>query len=147
MKRNNDIIKIKPEIIKQLSEIDKYLKKNSEIDQKLIELLNVYVSQINGCAYCLNAHINNAKKLGVPDKKLYLISVWKETQIYSEEERVALNLARKVTDIGSFSALDREFKETSEFFSESGYVDLLLAITNINTWNRLMIGTGATVAN
>lgn len=78
---------------------------------------------------------------------MYLISVWKETQIYSEEERVALNLARKVTDIGSFSALDREFKETSEFFSESGYVDLLLAITNINTWNRLMIGTGATVAN
>ena len=119
--------------LKTLYGVGGYLKK-SPVEQKLLELVYFRVSQINGCAYCLDMHSKDLRAGGETEQRLYGISAWRETPYYSDRERAALAWAEAVTNC---HVPDAVYNETKAQFSDEELIDLTFAITTINTWNRL----------
>ena len=101
------------------------------------------VSQINGCAYCLHMHTQEARQLGETDTRLYLLDAWHESNLYSERERAALAWAEALTNIAVSRAPDDVYTATRRQFSEKELADLSIVIAMINAWNRLAIGARA----
>ena len=127
--------------IELMYEMEKLLKKNT-IDNKLQELIKIRVSQINGCAFCLNMHTTEARKRGIDQKKIYLLNAWEDTNIYSDAEKLALELAEHVTLISNHKVPDELYNRVRKKYSEKEYADLIFTIAQINTWNRISISMG-----
>jgi len=119
--------------MKALYGIGVYLKK-SPVERQLLELVFFRVSQINNCAYCLDMHYKDARSEGETEQRLYGLSSWRETSYYTERERAALEWAEAVTIC---KVPDAIYNEAKEQFNEQELIDLTLAITTINTWNRI----------
>lgn len=141
MKNRINYFKVAPEALEIIMELEKYVKKTS-IDRKLRELVKIRVSQINGCSYCLNMHTKEAKKLKVTDEQIDHLNAWKESNIYSEKEKVALELAENMTLISEKGVNDELYNRVRKHYDEKSYVDLVMIINQINTWNRLSISMG-----
>jgi AhpD family alkylhydroperoxidase len=109
------------------------------LDEKLIDLVKLRVSQINGCAYCIDMHWKDLRALGETEQRLYGLDAWEESPYYSERERAALQWAEAVTLITQGHVPDELFECVRQHFSEKELVDLTLAVTTINAWNRLSI--------
>ncbi|MBY5693756.1 carboxymuconolactone decarboxylase family protein [Rhizobium leguminosarum] len=109
-------------------------------DPKLLELVKVRVSQMNGCAHCLHMHRQDALKLGETDDRLLLLNAWRESQLFSTRERAALAWAEALTQIAKSHAPDDVYEEAHTNFSDDELVALSIGITMINAWNRLAIG-------
>ena len=107
------------------------------LDKSLIELIEIRASQINGCAFCLAYHLNNARKLPVPAAKLDLAAAWREAGIFSAREMAALAWTESMTRLGPESASDAEYAALRAEFSEEEAVYLTVTIGVINHWNRL----------
>ena len=120
---------------------------NSNIDHKLFELVKIRASQINGCAHCLEMHTKDAKELGETELRLNVLAAWKEAPIYTEREKAALAWCEELTNISITGASDSVYKEVEKNFSPTELVELTLAITVINAWNRLAVGFRADVGN
>lgn len=116
--------------------VENYLSKSS-LDHSLLELMRYRVSQINNCLYCLDMHFKEAKAAGETDLRLYSLSAWREASYYSDKERAVLNFAEKLTLIHTEMVTDEDYAELNSFFSKSQIADLTLAVSQINTWNRL----------
>lgn len=125
-------------IVDGLLKTEMYLHK-SGLDLKLLELIKYRVSQINGCAYCLDMHHKEAIALGENEQRLYSLSAWKECPYYSDKERAVLAYAEAVTNLHQHGITDELFEHLSQHFSKAQIADLTLAIANINSWNRLNI--------
>lgn len=119
--------------LKALYGIGGYLKK-SPVEINLLELIYFRVSQINSCAYCLDMHSKDARAKGETEQRLYGLSTWRETPYYTDRERAALGWAEAVTKC---HVPDEVYKEAKAQFSDEELIDLTLAITTINTWNRI----------
>lgn len=117
---------------------NKYLAK-STIEKPLQELVQMRVSQINGCAYCLDMHSKDLRAAGETEQRLYLLSVWHEAPFYTDRERAALAWAEAVTLITEGHVPDDVYEEAKKQFSEQELVDLTFAVATINTWNRLNV--------
>lgn len=113
-----------------------YLRK-SPLDHKLLELVKYRVSQLNGCAYCLDMHYKEAIRLGETPLRLYSLSAWEECPYYSDAERLALSYAEALTLTTNKGVEDDLFEKLLERFSREEVADLTLAIAQINAWNRL----------
>lgn len=111
-------------------------------DKVLYELLKIRVSQINGCAFCLDMHAKDLMKLGDYADHILLLSVWREAPLFTEKERVMLELAEAVTRISEQGVPLELYNKVREYFSEAELVDLVMAINTINNWNRIAITTG-----
>ncbi|MEK4056737.1 carboxymuconolactone decarboxylase family protein [Paenibacillus sp. FSL F4-0087] len=111
-------------------------------DKPLYELLKIRVSQINGCAFCLDMHAKDLLKLGDYADHILLLSVWREMPLFTEKERVMLELAEAVTLISEQGVPLELYEKVREHFSEAELVDLIMAINTINSWNRIAITTG-----
>lgn len=109
-------------------------------DPKLLTLVKVRVSQMNGCAYCLHMHRQEALKLGEAEDRLLLLDAWHESQLYTPRERAALAWAESLTRIAKTHAPDAVFEEARSVFSEDELLTLSIGIAMINAWNRLAIG-------
>jgi AhpD family alkylhydroperoxidase len=109
-------------------------------DPKLLELVKVRVSQINGCAHCLHMHRQDAVKQGETDDRLLLLNAWRESQLYTERERAALAWAEALTTIAIGHAPDAVYEEANAMFSDDELLALSIGIAMINAWNRLAIG-------
>ena len=109
------------------------------LENSLLELVKTRVSQINGCAYCLDMHTKDARAAGETEQRLYLLPAWRETTFYSERERAALAWAEAVTQLAGHEVPDELYDEVRRQFAEKGIVDLTLAIIAINGWNRLAV--------
>lgn len=133
--------KVPSGIFGAMGQAEEYLKGIS-IDYKLLELMRIRVSQINGCAYCVDMHYKEAMASGEDLQRLYSVSCWKEAPYYSEKERSVLNWAEKVTLISQGPEMDKAFEELQKHFSNDEIANLTLAISTINTWNRLVISFG-----
>lgn len=118
--------------MKPLFSLGSYLKKSPVAD--VLELVFFRVSQINGCAYCLDMHSKDARAKGETEQRLYGLSAWEETPYYSDRERAAFAWAEAVTKC---HIPDAVYKQAREQFPEEELVDLTMAVTTINTWNRL----------
>jgi len=120
---------------------------NSSLEQSLLELLYFRVSQINGCAFCLDIHSKNLRAKGETEQRLYLIDAWREAPFYSDKERSALAWAEALTLVKGRLVPDEIFTEAKKHFSESELVDLTMAIIAINGYNRINIAFGAEVGS
>ena len=102
-------------------------------------MIKLRVSQLNGCAFCLDMHWKDLKAEGENEQRMYSLDAWRETSFYTEEERAALAWAEAVTNVTEGHVPDEVYEETREHFSEPELADLTLAVVTINAWNRLSI--------
>ncbi|HVC11196.1 MAG TPA: carboxymuconolactone decarboxylase family protein [Burkholderiales bacterium] len=105
----------------------------------LLELVRMRVSQINGCAYCLDMHSKDARAQGETEQRLHVLPAWRETTLYDERERAALEWTEAVTQVSDGGVPDEVYERARRHFSEKQLVDLTLAVIAINGWNRLAI--------
>lgn len=112
----------------------------SHIDPKLLELIKMRASQINGCAYCLDMHSKDAIAIGENAQRLFALPAWRETPFFSPRERAALAWCESLTLISESGAPDDVYEALKGQFSETEIMELSLAIVAINSWNRLAIG-------
>lgn len=112
----------------------------SSLQAELVDLVYLRVSQINNCAFCLDMHTRDLLKKGVKVEKLALVQAWAEAgQLFDERERAALAWAESVTDIIKTGVPDEDYENARSVFSEKELVDLTLAISLMNTYNRMAI--------
>jgi AhpD family alkylhydroperoxidase len=109
------------------------------IDPILKAIVDVRVSQINGCAFCLDMHLREARDLGVSEQRLDCLAGWRELDSFTDRERAALEWAEALTDIARTHAPGHLFDRLKAVFSESEIVGLTVAICAINSWNRMLI--------
>jgi len=134
-----DWAKVSPDALKAMMAVQGFTDKSS-LDHKLIELVKIRSSQINGCAYCLDMHTKDAIAIGESEQRLHVVAAWREAPFYSEQERAALAWCESLTEISSKGAPENLFKELQEHFTDEQIVELTLAIIVINGWNRLAVG-------
>ena len=121
--------------------------KKGPLGTRLAELVFLRVSQINGCAHCLDMHTKDARAAGETEQRLYVLPAWRETCFYSDRERAALAWAEAVTQLTAQAVPDALYEEVLLHFDEKALVDLTLAIVAINGWNRLAIPFRAEVGS
>jgi AhpD family alkylhydroperoxidase len=109
------------------------------LEPKLMELVKMRASQINGCAYCLDMHSKDARAIGETEQRLYLLDAWRESPFYSDRERAALAWTEALTRISEDEVSDALYADVRKQFDEKELVELTLAIIAINAWNRLAI--------
>ena len=109
------------------------------VERKLLHLIKTRVSQINGCAYCVDMHTKDARAEGETEQRLYGLTAWRETPFYTPRERAALEWAETLTRIASSHVPDEFYARTREHFTEGELVGLTLAVIAINGWNRIAI--------
>jgi AhpD family alkylhydroperoxidase len=136
-----DYYNVVPEALKIMMEMERYTK-TTGIHRNLRELIKIRASQINGCAYCLNMHTADARKMGETEQRIYCISAWSECKFYTDAEKVALELTEYVTLIPTKRVPDELYQRVRKHFDERQYVDLILIINQINNWNRISISMG-----
>lgn len=112
----------------------------ASLDPSLIHLINVRVSQINGCVFCLRMHNEEARRDGEQQSRLDVLSAWREASEFSARERSALGWAEVLTDISHKPVSDQVYREISDNFTEAELVNLTAVILQINSWNRMAIG-------
>jgi AhpD family alkylhydroperoxidase len=137
-----DYRKIAPDGVSALSAVSAYNAKN--VDARLRALVELRVSQINGCAYCLNLHTQEARHAGEDQQRLDVLSAWRETTFFTAKEQAALAWAEAVTLLGAHGVAQDVFDALKSHFTEREIVDLTLVVVTMNAWNRLSIGFGAT---
>jgi AhpD family alkylhydroperoxidase len=138
MQKRLDYSKVAPGAVQAMYKLHKY-SEESGMEHSLLELVKTRVSQINGCAYCIDMHTKDARALGESEQRLYALSAWRETPFYTDRERAALGWAEAITLISESHASDEEFEAARAQFSEEELVKLTLAVIEINGWNRLAI--------
>ena len=111
------------------------------LEPRLLELVKIRASQINGCAFCLNMHARAARKLGESEERIYLLNAWRESPGYDRRERAALAWTEAVTVLHDGHVPDAVYAAVREQFAEKELVDLTFAVMTINAWNRLAIAT------
>jgi len=113
---------------------------SSGLEPSLLELVKLRASQLNGCAFCLDMHWKDARAIGESEERLYMLTAWRESSVYSERERAALAWTEELTLIAETGAPDDAYEEARTQFDEKEIADLSLAIAAINAWNRMAIG-------
>ena len=127
-----------PDTLKALMALETEVQ-GSGLEQSLIELVKTRASQINGCAFCINMHTQDARKHGETEQRLYLLDAWRESPVYTDRERAALAWTEAVTLIAKTHAPDDVYAEVRGHFSEAETVNLTMLIATINAWNRIAI--------
>jgi len=112
---------------------------DSGLEKELTELVKLRASQINGCAFCLQLHLNVARKLGLPSAKLDLVAVWREAGVFSDREMAALAWTEALTRDPVEGASDANYAALLRQFSQSEATFLTVAIGVINSWNRIAV--------
>src|SRR3954467_11034830 len=138
MKARMNYYQAAPDTIKALSALEAQVQA-SGLEKSLIELVKTRASQINGCAFCINMHTQDARKQGETEQRLYLLNAWRESPVYTDRERAALAWTEAVTLIAETHAPDNLYEAVRAQFSESETVNLTMLIGAINAWNRIAI--------
>jgi AhpD family alkylhydroperoxidase len=105
------------------------------------ELLKIRTSQINGCAFCLDMHTKDALKYGETPQRIFLLNAWRETNLFTAEEKVVLAIAEEITLIHDNGLTHATYKKALEYFTDAYIAHLIMAAVTINAWNRIAIST------
>jgi AhpD family alkylhydroperoxidase len=138
MKPRMNYYQAAPDTIKALVALEEQIQ-SSGLEKSLIELVKTRASQINGCAFCINMHTQDARKQGETEQRLYLLNAWHESPLYTDRERAALAWTEALTLIAETYAPDDLYEDVRAHFSEPETVNLTMLIGAINAWNRLAI--------
>ena len=127
-----------PKAIQPLRALNTYVR-SCGLEQSLIELVLLRVSQLNGCAYCLDMHSKDARAAGESEQRLYLLQAWREAPFYSEREKAALAWCEAVTQLDPRGVADDIYAQATAQFSEEELMNLHMAVILMNSWNRIAI--------
>ena len=138
MKPRLNAYQVAPDTMKALGALETHLQ-GSGLEKSLVELVKTRASQINGCAFCINMHTQDARKQGETEQRLYLLNAWRESPVYTDRERAALAWTEAVTLVAETHVPDEVYAEVRSQFSEEETVNLTMLVATINAWNRISI--------
>lgn len=139
MKRIN-VYEIERNTYKAMINMESYVK-NSQIPELLRELIKIRASQINGCAYCIDMHTRESLELGETERRIFALSAWKESPLFSDEERAVLQMTEEITLISKDGVSDDTYNKVVKFFGERVLAQIIFQIIMINSWNRVAVST------
>jgi AhpD family alkylhydroperoxidase len=140
MEQRVNIQHTQPEAWKALYNLAGILSKSS-LTPVQTHLIKVRVSQINSCAYCINMHTKEALKIGETQQRLFLLSAWRETTLFTEEEKAILLLIEEVTLIHQHGVSDATYQQAEKFFSPQIISEIIMSAILMNSWNRIAVST------
>lgn len=129
---------VAPGAMLPFQELNSYIKQCG-LSSDLIELIKIRVSQLNGCAYCLQLHTKEAREQGESEERIYLLSAWRESNLYTKREQAALEWAETLTFISDNHVTDHLYDKMRKLFEERELTDLTALIGLVNSWNRFAI--------
>lgn len=139
METRVNVLHTQPEAYKAMMGLEKYIASTS-LTSTHKELIKIRASQINGCAYCINMHTRDARKMGETEQRIYLLNAWRETTLYTEEEQAILAMTEEVTLIEKHLS-KATYNQAKKLFDEKYIAEIIMMITTINAWNRIAIAT------
>ena len=139
MTQRLDIYNASPCAIKAMMAMDKVIEKLF-LEPRLLDLIKIRASQINGCAFCIDMHTAAAREAGETEQRLHAVAAWREAAFFTKRERAALAWTESITRVSETHAPDEDYNAMADQFSEKEMLDITLAICTINSWNRLAIG-------
>lgn len=125
-----------PELVKKLVDFSTAIADSGHIEPGLAHLVEIRASQMNGCAFCLDMHVKEAKLHGERELRLHHVAIWRESPLFTPKERAALELTEALTQIAPTGISDELYARVHEQFSEKGLSTLTLCVMSINAWNR-----------
>ncbi|WP_281233709.1 carboxymuconolactone decarboxylase family protein [Flavobacterium gelatinilyticum] len=141
MQKRLNIKQAAPDALKAMIGLESYLSKIS-ISKTAKELIKIRASQINGCAYCINIHTQDAVKNGESNQRIFLLSAWREAgDIFTAEEKAVLAVTEEITLIHENGLTDETYSKALLYFSENQIADIITAVITINLWNRVVLST------
>lgn len=129
-----------PEGYKAMLGLEQYVE-GTTIDKKLRELIKIRASQVNSCAFCIDMHTKEARKLGETEQRIYALSAWRETPFFTDEERAVLALTESITLLAETHVPDEVYDELENYFNEKQIAEIIMQIVTINAWNRIGVST------
>ncbi|WP_199118579.1 carboxymuconolactone decarboxylase family protein [Pedobacter sp. ASV28] len=140
MEKRINIAETEPAGYKAMYALTNYLA-SSQLSKTHMELLKIRASQINGCAFCLDMHTKDALKNGETNQRIFLLNAWRETNLFTEEEKVILAITEEVTLIHQKGLTEETYLKAEKLFDKNYISQLIMAVVTINAWNRIAIST------
>lgn len=140
MEKRINIKDLEPDAYKAMIGLEQYIRK-SGLPPLLREMIKIRASQINGCAYCIDMHTEEALKLGENQRRIFALSAWKESPLFTEEERAVLQLTEEVTLISKEGVKSETYKNVLKFFNQNQLAQIIMQTIIINSWNRIAVST------
>lgn len=140
MQQRINIKELEPQAYKVLFDMEKYLSA-TDLSFSIRELIKIRASQINKCAFCLEMHTRDAREAGETEQRIYALSAWEESPLFSKEEKAVLAMVEEVTRISEQGVRDITFQNLQQYFSENQIAQIIITINQINFWNRIAVST------
>ncbi|MHC5310626.1 carboxymuconolactone decarboxylase family protein [Myroides sp. LJL116] len=140
MQQRINIAQLESSAYKAMYALENYLKQTalSEIQK---ELIKIRASQINGCAYCINMHTKDALKYGETTQRIFVLSAWRETNLFTDQEKVLLEMTEEITLISEQGLREVTYQKAKQHFEDNTIAQIIMAITIINMWNRIAVSS------
>lgn len=146
MSKRINISEIEPAGYKAVLGLESYLQ-NVALSPIQKELIKIRASQINACPFCLDMHTKDALKYGETAQRIFVLEGWRETHLFTEEEKVLLAMTEEITLISKKGLTDKTYENAKKFFNENQIAQIIIAIITINAWNRIAISTHLPIPN
>ncbi len=140
MEKRIDIGSLEPNAYKAMLGLEAYLSETT-LDAPIKELIKIRASQINGCAYCIHMHTEEARKLGESEQRIYALSAWKESPLFTDRERAVLSLTDEMTLIANDGLSHGSYEAARQALGDNGLAEAMMQIVAINAWNRWAVAT------
>jgi AhpD family alkylhydroperoxidase len=146
MNKRIQIAETEPAAYKAMYALENYLRE-SQLSKTHKELLKMRASQINGCAYCIDMHTKDALKNGETNQRIFLLNAWRETDLFTEEEKIVLAITEEVTLIHQLGLSEETYQKAVALFGKNYLSQLIMAVVTINAWNRIAVSTQLEIPN
>lgn len=140
MKKRINVNTLEPDAYQSMLGLEKYLS-STDLDASLKELIKIRASQINGCAYCIQMHTKQARTQGETEQRIYALSVWEESPLFSDKERAVIALTEEITCISVQGLTKDTYENALEHLGEHKLAQSIMQIVVINAWNRIAVST------
>jgi len=140
MQSRINISQLEPKSLKAMMGLENYLKE-TDVEPVLRQLIKIRASILNNCAYCIQMHAEESKKMGETEQRLYALSAWEESPLFSEKERVVLKLTDEMTLISLQGVSEATYTESLAKLGEQFLAQCIMQIVTINIWNRIAVAT------
>ncbi|WP_234108675.1 carboxymuconolactone decarboxylase family protein [Chryseobacterium sp. R2A-55] len=140
MKKRVKVSKLEPKSYEVLFAMEEYLA-TTDLSHQLRELIKIRASQINKCSYCLEMHTKDARENGETEQRIYALSAWEESPLFTDAEKSALHFTEQVTEISKLGVSDEVYENLEKHFTENQIAQMIITIGQINFWNRIAVST------
>ena len=140
MSERINIQKLEPKAYEAMFGLEKYLS-TSKLSKTLLELIKIRASQINGCAYCIDMHTQEAMKHGESARRIFAVSAWWESPLFDEKEQIVLKMTEEVTLVADKGLTTKTYNLAKTIFDDNEIAQIIMQIAIINTWNRIAVST------